>query len=100
MANKKISFENVKRQPLLKFIYLELFLDFFISFFLGNIPPKTQSGPLCEPQPSISEILTEEDVKLNCRTQKSPPDLYAAVLFDVKLASPFNSPVQLFFLSK
>src|SRR6266487_1606771 len=87
-------------------IYLfELFLGFFISFFLGsfflgNIPSNTQSGSRCEPQPSISDMLTDEEVKLNCKIQKSPPVLYTAALFDVKLASPFNSPVQLFFLSK
>src|SRR5438105_15314345 len=79
-------------------IFFGVFDSFFFgSFFLGKVPSNMHSNPLCEPHPSISLMVTDDDVKLKCKTHGSPEEWYAAVFAEVKLASPFNSPVQFFF---
>src|SRR4029078_8627489 len=84
--------------------YFEPFFDFcsffFTSFFLGYVPSNMQSTPRCEPHPCISFMDTDEEVKLNCNVQGSPEERYMAELAEVKFASPFITPEQLFFFSK
>src|SRR5687768_12624890 len=63
-------------------------------FFLGNIPSKEHFTPRRLPHAFNSFNVTADDEKCNWRTQGSPACRYTAVLADVKLASPFNSPVQ------
>jgi len=43
---------------------------------------------------------TDEEVKVNCNVHGSPDERYIAELAEVKFASPFISPEQLFFFSK
>ncbi|HEY1870161.1 MAG TPA: hypothetical protein VGG71_03840, partial [Chitinophagaceae bacterium] len=55
------------------FIYLNfLGASFFLgSFFLKKVPSNVHSTPRCEPHPSFSSTETDEEAKVNCKTQKS-----------------------------
>src|SRR5215467_1343899 len=63
------------------------------SFFFAYEPSKKHFISRWFPQPSISCMRTEPSPKVKSTMQGSPFARYLAVVDDVNLASPFNSPL-------